>query len=323
MNPLILKLIGVGGGVWLLSKFWKKPAFQSTQTMTPDGNVVKISVPVPDSVNAAQAMAVSTTPPVPMIHPASAKSAPVQIPNLGVVYAPPKSIQPGSDGKPQATAIITTPTGASSVTIGSIKDVQRALNTLGYTPRLAEDGTTGPKTAANIKVFQSKMGLTVDGNAGPATKAALSTALSQMAGANSPVGAAVVLTMNPAATAAAIANAPAASSAVSSAAAAVQAQLNALQSSTASVASSPAAAVDIDNVLPPVINPANALSMSNKDIQGNLNILGASPPLTVDGNLGPMSVAAIKAFQTAHGLTADGIAGPQTKTALYIAVHTS
>jgi peptidoglycan hydrolase-like protein with peptidoglycan-binding domain len=63
--------------------------------------------------------------------------------------------------------------------------------------------------------------------------------------------------------------------------------------------------------------------MSNSDIQGNLNILGASPPLTVDGQLGPMSVAAIKAFQTAHGLTADGIAGPQTKTAIYIAIHTS
>jgi len=320
MNPLILKLAGVGGGVWLLTKLWKKPAFQSTQTMTPDGKVVKISVPVPDSVNAAQAVATMTTPPTPMTHPASPKAIPVQLPSQGIVYAPPKVIQPGSDGKPQATAIITTPTGASSVSISTVKDVQRALNALGYTPRLAEDGATGPKTAANIKVFQSKMGLTVDGNAGPATKAALSTALTQMAGANSPVGAVVVSSMNPAAIAAnAAAAASGAAAAVAPAVAAVQAQLNALQVST-----SPAVPVDIDNVtLPPAINPANALTMSNSDIQGNLNILGASPPLTVDGQLGPMSVAAIKAFQTAHGLTADGIAGPQTKTAIYIAIHTS
>ena len=332
MNPLMLKLIGLGGGAYLITKFLKKPAFQSTQTMTADGKVVKISVPVPDSVNASQAMATSTTPPVAMTHPASAKALPLQLPKLGIVYAPPKSVQPGSDGKPQPTAIITTPTGASSVTISSIKDVQRALNTLGYTPRLAEDGTTGPKTAANIKIFQSKMGLAVDGNAGPATKAALSTALTQLAGANSPVGAVVVASMNPTAIAANAANAAASaasgvvSSAVNPAVAAVQAQLSNLQSATApavNTSTSTPAAVNIDLVPAPAINPANALTMSNSDIQGNLNILGATPPLTVDGQLGPMSIAAIKAFQTSHGLTADGIAGPQTKTAIYIAVHTS
>ena len=318
MNPLILKIAGVGGGVWLLSKFWPKQAFQSTQTMTPDGKVVRVSVPVPDSVNPAQAMAVSTTPAVPMTQPASPKAVPVLIPNKGVVYAPPKVIQPNSSGAPQPTAIITSPTGASSVTIGTLKDVQRALNTLGYVPKLDEDGVISPKTAANIKVFQSKMGLAVDGNAGPATKAALSTALTQMAGASSPVGAVVVSTMNPSAIAAAASGVAAT---VAPAAAAIQAQLNALQSSTTQ-APSTIAPTDLDNVLPP-INPANALTMSNKDIQGNLNILGATPPLTVDGQLGPMSVAAIKAFQTSHGLTADGIAGPQTKTAIYIAIHTS
>src|SRR5271157_1732815 len=314
MNPLILKIVGGGVGLYALYKAFKKPAFQSTQTMTADGKVVKISVPVPDSVNAAQAMGVSTTAPVPMTRPASAKSTVILLPKIGAAYTPPKSVQPGADGKAQPTAIITTPTGASSVTIGSIKDVQRALNTLGYTPRLAEDGVTGPKTAANVRVFQSKMGLAVDGNAGPAVKAALSTALTQLAGANSPVGAVVVATMNPAAT-----------GAVSSTVAAVQAQLDSLQASTSPIGTT-ANPADLDNVTykpTTAINPANALSMSNAEIQGNLNLLGASPPLTVDGNLGPMSVAAIKAFQTAHGLTADGIAGAQTKTGIYIAVHTS
>jgi peptidoglycan hydrolase-like protein with peptidoglycan-binding domain len=37
------------------------------------------------------------------------------------------------------------------------------------------------------------------------------------------------------------------------------------------------------------------------------------PPLVADGKLGPKSQQAIKAFQSAHGLTADGIAGPLTQ----------
>jgi hypothetical protein len=47
-------------------------------------------------------------------------------------------------------------------------------------------------------------------------------------------------------------------------------------------------------------------------IQAKLNSLGASPPLTVDGAWGPMSKAALVKYQTAHGLTADGIPGPIT-----------
>jgi putative chitinase len=61
--------------------------------------------------------------------------------------------------------------------------------------------------------------------------------------------------------------------------------------------------------------------MTNMDIQKNLNILGAKPPLKADGKLGPMSIAAIKSFQASHGLAADGVAGAKTKTAIYIAVH--
>jgi peptidoglycan hydrolase-like protein with peptidoglycan-binding domain len=63
--------------------------------------------------------------------------------------------------------------------------------------------------------------------------------------------------------------------------------------------------------------------MSNKDVQHSLNQLGASPALTEDGVLGPISIAAIKSFQTAHGLTPDGRAGPNTKTALYVALQPS
>jgi hypothetical protein len=51
-------------------------------------------------------------------------------------------------------------------------------------------------------------------------------------------------------------------------------------------------------------------------IQARLNVLGANPPLTVDGISGPMTVAAIKAFQQSKGLTPDGIVGPLTLAAL-------
>lgn len=51
-------------------------------------------------------------------------------------------------------------------------------------------------------------------------------------------------------------------------------------------------------------------------IQNRLNAAGASPPLVVDGISGPKTTAAIKAFQSSHGITPDGIAGPITQTAL-------
>jgi peptidoglycan hydrolase-like protein with peptidoglycan-binding domain len=37
-----------------------------------------------------------------------------------------------------------------------------------------------------------------------------------------------------------------------------------------------------------------------------LNAAGANPKLDVDGDLGPATLAAIKAFQTNHGLVPDG-----------------
>ncbi len=51
-------------------------------------------------------------------------------------------------------------------------------------------------------------------------------------------------------------------------------------------------------------------------IQMKLNAANATPQLDVDGDLGPATLAAIKAFQTSRGLVPDGIAGPQTLAAL-------
>ncbi|MFD9502831.1 peptidoglycan-binding protein [Streptomyces sp. NPDC060035] len=51
------------------------------------------------------------------------------------------------------------------------------------------------------------------------------------------------------------------------------------------------------------------------ELQTLLNLGGAS--LTVDGDFGPATTAAVQAYQTSRGLTSDGLVGPATKAALY------
>jgi lysozyme family protein len=50
--------------------------------------------------------------------------------------------------------------------------------------------------------------------------------------------------------------------------------------------------------------------------QTTLNRLDADPPLVVDGNYGRHTRRAVTAFQAAHGLAPDGLAGPLTLSAL-------
>jgi putative chitinase len=55
-------------------------------------------------------------------------------------------------------------------------------------------------------------------------------------------------------------------------------------------------------------------------IQHSLNILGAEPTLVADGSFGPLTVAALKAFQASHGLEVDGRADPATLAAIEAAL---
>lgn len=67
----------------------------------------------------------------------------------------------------------------------------------------------------------------------------------------------------------------------------------------------------------PVAQPAVSSGTANiAAIQSRLNALGANPPLVVDGISGPKTLAAIQAFQSANGITPDGIVGPITQAAL-------
>lgn len=49
-------------------------------------------------------------------------------------------------------------------------------------------------------------------------------------------------------------------------------------------------------------------------LQQRLNLYGAS--LIVDGRPGPHTTAAVKIYQSGHGLRADGVAGPLTRLSL-------
>ncbi|MEJ0044752.1 MAG: peptidoglycan-binding protein [Rhodospirillales bacterium] len=55
-------------------------------------------------------------------------------------------------------------------------------------------------------------------------------------------------------------------------------------------------------------------------LQQSLNALGTEPPLIPDGAYGPLTVAAVKAFQLSHNLEPDGKLGPNTLAAIEAAL---
>ena len=77
----------------------------------------------------------------------------------------------------------------------------------------------------------------------------------------------------------------------------------------------------IDDSLAPV---AAATTMFDpvrvKWLQTALNLLGANPPLDVDGEYGPNTKTAVQRFQETHGLVSDGWAGDVTHSALQLAL---
>ena len=70
-----------------------------------------------------------------------------------------------------------------------------------------------------------------------------------------------------------------------------------------------------DGVAAPVAPVAPAV-VSVAEIQMMLNAHGARPALFVDNDLGPATRAAVATFQQSHGLSIDGIPGPETISAL-------
>jgi len=140
--------------------------------------------------------------------------------------------------------------------------LQKALAALGYSAGKA-DGTYGPGTKQAVTAFQSAHGLPAIGVFGPATLAALRTALQSTSGTTG-TG----------------------------------------TTTTATTAQAPTTA----------LKPGDSGSQVVL-LQQALTSLGYSAG-SADGTYGPSTTAAVTAFQTAKGLTADGVLGPQTLVAL-------
>jgi peptidoglycan hydrolase-like protein with peptidoglycan-binding domain len=198
MNKAVLAAGAAVLGYFGWKKFGHPPSssdYQSMNVMGPGGIPIKVTTPVPNTVTVHQATGTSPKP----YTPGKAATVPTTVPGKGVVYAPAGTIDvsPDGDGVLQPAPIVVSPGGAASIAVGSVKDVQHGLNALGYCkPPLTEDGKLGPLSIACIKAFQSANKLVVDGNAGPATRAAISAALAHMAGGTSTTGAAAQ-TVNP------------------------------------------------------------------------------------------------------------------------------
>ena len=74
---------------------------------------------------------------------------------------------------------------------------------------------------------------------------------------------------------------------------------------------------------PPPVSAGGHPVGSMSWLQDSLNTLGAEPPLDVDGEYGPATNKAVHAYQTAHGLEADGWAGPTTVSSIITELETA
>lgn len=72
------------------------------------------------------------------------------------------------------------------------------------------------------------------------------------------------------------------------------------------------------------VEPMDAAETDDKvkSLQEALNELGADPKLVADGRFGPATRRAVKEFQTAAGITADGVPGPVTEAAIQLRLDT-
>lgn len=74
------------------------------------------------------------------------------------------------------------------------------------------------------------------------------------------------------------------------------------------------------NIAGPSLPPPPADIRDGAWLQTSLNKLGADPQLVVDGDVGPATRNAVRAFQLAQGLVVDGLVGPATFAALDMAL---
>jgi peptidoglycan hydrolase-like protein with peptidoglycan-binding domain len=312
----VFPLIGVpvaGFGLWKL--LHRKPHVQSLTVGDDDGNTATVAVPANDDDPQAS---VSSVPPTSddVSQVVTEDDVP---PNVvaepdgrgGYVhrhhrrrYIPP----PITPGLIPLAPQVQTPYGVAPFAIRSPQDVQYGLNALGYGP-LKVDGRVGPITHASIVEFQRRNNLPTIGYS-PALHSHIQNAIVRAVPRITSPGARPIITGTTPqgvpvvrATATLPHQLPRTGIAYGDCAIGAEAVV-----ATATAATPPAIAKKTGIK---VLTPAH--------VQHALNKAGATPPLKVDGKLGPKTVAATKAFQISAGLVADGVPGPKTRTALAVA----
>jgi len=214
---------------------------------------------------------------------------------------------PGADTKYGAqTYAAQKAAGQQNLPVEFVKQVQIAMQQLGFY-KGAIDGVYGAKTTAAVKAFQTSVGLTPDGVAGPKTIAAYEAAIKG-----------------------------------DSSVATLQQELKNLgyyhgaidgvygPSTTAAVK-----ALQIDLGVTPAdgrFGPKTAAALDQKQKgKGTATVVQLQSDLTtlgyfvtrIDGVYGPATTQAVKLFQQNNGLTVDGVAGPKTMAAIEQAMRFS
>jgi peptidoglycan hydrolase-like protein with peptidoglycan-binding domain len=220
---------------------------------------------------------------------------------------------------------------------GCVVELQSLLNQHGN--NLTVDGIFGQGTLSAVRIFQSQVGIAVDGVVGPNTKNSLyrtaSAAVPSALNLNSAQCPALIKqnendgcvtelqsllnqhgahlaidgTFGPATLAAAQAF-------QSSAGLSADGIVGPNTKSTLYNGTGPSAsAVDLRSPSCPNLIEQGEIDGCVVTLQSLLNAHGQS--LTVDGDFGPDTLAAVQAFQSSAGLSTDGIVGPNTKDALY------
>jgi len=299
----VFPLIGVpvaGFGLWKL--LHRKHHVQTLTVGDDDGNSATVAVPVtdddaqtsqsvvpPTSDDVSQVVSDSDVPDNVVAEP-DGRGGYVHRRHRRRYIAPP--ITPGLI--PYAPQV-QTPYGVTPFAIRSPQDVQYGLNALGYGP-LKVDGRIGPLSQAAITEFQRRNNLATVGYR-PELHAHIQNAIARAVPRITAPGARPIIAGR-----------------TTTGLPVVRATIHGTAIGAEAVVASASTAT------PPAIAKKTGVAIVTPvHVQHALNKTGAQPPLKVDGNLGPKTVAATKAFQISAGLVADGVPGPKTRTALAVA----
>jgi peptidoglycan hydrolase-like protein with peptidoglycan-binding domain len=192
-----------------------------------------------------------------------------------------------------ATAVAA-PKAYGKVIYGSIDSVQRMLG-------VTVDGQVGPATVAAIREFQGAHGLTANGIVDQTTYDAMQAA--EPAPTQTTASATEIVEGG--------ISAHAASATAVAVTAPVEATTTTPAADTGGAASgtaAPAATTTLDA-------PAAAVA-TQPAVPTGVSALQTALGIQADGTFGAQTKAAVEAFQSAHGLAADGVVGPQTRDAL-------